>query len=292
MVPPALKGVLEDAGIRDAERQEKFARLLGEHRGLTPELVEVLKQDGSFEASEIADLQTTFQIADLAQGNFSAARVLKKAHQIHEPHQVRLLAKASEEAWVKLVRDNVASGDLQLPVDITLPDLAISTDVRPAEAYGKTLAQQFREAFPTTAFTGGLERAMHNGGVKGLKLPELVGSFLDGHEQFEFLTTPIDDFFKTRLSRNMDELAQNEELRLELKGIQRVFKLTPNFEATDELLADDLHSASKNVPHGRDGVCARLCRPSGLHSRSGPACLEPRRRNPRGRADGGASCRR
>lgn len=241
----ALKGVLEDAGIRDTERQEKFARFLGEHRGLTPELVEVLIKDGSFKASEIADLQTTFQIAELAQGNFSAALVLKKAHGIHEPDQVPLPAKASEEKWVKLVRDNVASGDLQLPADITLPELPISNDVRPAEAYGKILAQQFREAFPTTAFTGGLERAMHNGGVKGLKHPELVGSFLDGHEQFEFLTTPVDDFFKTKLSPDSDELAQDEELRLELKGIQRVFKLAPNFEATDELLADDLHSASK-----------------------------------------------
>ena len=146
---------------------------------------------------------------------------------------------------MKLVRDNVASGDLQLPVAITLPDLPISNDLRPAEAYGKTLAQQFREAFPTVAFTGGLERAMHNGGVKGLKHPELVSSFLEGHEQFEFLTTPVDDFFKTKPRPDMDELAQDEELRLELKGIQRVFKLAPNFEATDELLADDLHSASK-----------------------------------------------
>jgi hypothetical protein len=240
-----LKGVLEDAGIRDARRQEKFARLFGDYRGLTRDLVEALNQDGSFEHSEIADLQTTFQIADLAQGNFSVARVSKMAFGIREPGQVRRLAKASEEEWITLVREHVASGDLQLPVDIPLPDLPIKTDLRPAEAYGKTLAQQFREAFPTVAFTGGLERAMGNGGSKGLKRPELVGNFLDGHEQFEFLTTSIDDFFETKLRSDIGGLARNEELRLELKGIQRVFKLAPNFEATDELLADDLHSASK-----------------------------------------------
>ena len=240
-----LKGVLEDAGIQDAGRQEKFARLLGDHRGLTPELVEILKKDSSFKDSGIADLQTSFRIAELAQGNFSAARVLKKAHGIREPDQVRLAAKASDEEWVKLVRDAVASGDLQLPVDVTLPELPISNGVRPAEAYGTILAQQFREAFPTVAFTGGLERAMHKGGVKGLKHAELVGRFLERHQQFEFLTTPVDDFVETTGSPDMDELTRNEELRLELKGIQRVFKLAPNFEATDELLADDLHSASK-----------------------------------------------
>ena len=215
----SLKNLLEDAGIRDSQRQEKFARLLGDYRGLTPELVEVLKKDGSFEDSEIADLQTSFQIAELAQGNVSAARVFKRAYGIRQPGQERLLAKASEEELVRLVRDNVASGDMQLPVDVALPDLPITTDVHPAEAYGKILAQQFREAFPTTAFTGGLDRAMHNGGVKGVKLPELVGRFLEGHEQFEFLTTPVDDFFETKLRPDMNDLAHDEALRLELKGI-------------------------------------------------------------------------
>jgi hypothetical protein len=143
----ALKGVLEDAGIQDADRQEKFAHLLGDHRGLMPELVEILKKDGSFEASEIADLQTTFRVTELAQGNFSAARVLKKAYGIRHADKVRLLAKASEEEWVKLVRDNVASGDLQLPVDITLPDIPIDNDICPAEAYGKPWRNNFAKPF-------------------------------------------------------------------------------------------------------------------------------------------------
>ncbi len=240
-----LKGVLEDAGIRDAARQEKFAGLLGDYRGFTPRLIDVLKKEGSFEDREIANLQTTFQIAELAQGNFSVARVSKKVYGFDQPSQVRLLAKVSEEEWIKLVRDHVASGELQLPVDIPLPDLPLKADVRPAEAYGKTLTQQFREAFPTAAFTGGLERVMSNGGPKGLKHPELINRFLQAHEQFEFLTTAIDDFFESKLRPDMSGLERNEELRLELKGIQRVFKLAPNFEATDKLLADDLHSAWK-----------------------------------------------
>src|SRR5262249_28218118 len=163
-------------------------------RGLTPELVESLKKDESFKAAEIADLQTTFQIADLTRGNFSAARVLKSAHNVRRPEDVRLLAKTSEEDWVKLAQENVASGKLQLPVGIAAPATPAPAEIRPAEAYGKMLAQQFREAFPTTAFAGGLERAVNNGGAGGVKRPELLRSFLEAHEEFEFLNTSVDDF--------------------------------------------------------------------------------------------------
>jgi hypothetical protein len=120
-------------------------------------------------------------------------------------------------------------GQVQLPV---------------AEVYGKMLARQFREAFPTTAFTGGLERALDNGGARGLRHAEALSSFLNRHGTFEFLNTSVDDFFKDNIDPE-EELAANENFRLEVKAVQRVFKLAPNFEATDALLADDLHSAQK-----------------------------------------------
>src|SRR5262245_9866017 len=226
-----LKSALEDAGIEDARRQEIFARLFFEHRGLTPEMVEALKRDGSFRAAEIADLQTTFLIADLAQGNFSAARVLRRAHDIRRPEDARLLAKTSEEDWVRLARENVASGDLKLPVDITPPTTPTPVEMRPAEAYGKMLAQRVREAFPTTAFAGGLGRALNNGGTRSVKRPELLSGFLEAHEEFEFLNTPVDDFLNERLRPGYEHLAQDENFRLELKAAQRVFKLAPTFEA-------------------------------------------------------------
>jgi receptor-binding and translocation channel-forming TcA subunit of Tc toxin/ABC toxin-like protein/neuraminidase-like protein len=240
-----LKSALEDAGITDAQRQERFARLFAEHRGLTPELVEILKGDASFEAAEIADLQTTFLIAGLAQGNFSAARVLKRARDVRRPEDVRLLAKTSEEDWVKLAKENVASGDLRLPIEIAPPEVTAPVEMRPAEAYGKMLERQFREAFPTTAFAGGLERALNNGGARGVKRPELLAGFLGAHEEFEFLNTPVDDFLNNKLRPEQKHLAQDENFRQELKAAQRVFKLAPTFEASDALLADDLHSAQK-----------------------------------------------
>src|SRR5260221_10424008 len=105
------------------------------------------------------------------------------------------------------------------------------------------LERQFREAFPTTAFAGGLERALQNGGAPGLRHAQALGGFLDRHEEFELLNTPVDDFLKNKVDPDFRALAEDENFRLEVKAVQRVFKLAPNFAATDALLTDGVHSA-------------------------------------------------
>ena len=68
---------------------------------------------------------------------------------------------------------------------------------------------------------------------------------MERHENFELLNTPVDDFLKNSIHPEFRALAEDENFRLEVKAVQRVFKLAPTFEATDALLADDLHSAQK-----------------------------------------------
>lgn len=48
---------------------------------------------------------------------------------------------------------------------------------------------------------------------------------------------------KTKIKK--DQNSNLPAAKLEVKAVQRVFKLAPTFEATDALLADDLHSAQK-----------------------------------------------
>ncbi len=59
------------------------------------------------------------------------------------------------------------------------------------------------------------------------------------------LNTPVDEFLKNNAHPEFRELAKDEGFTLEVKAVQRVFKLAPTFEATDTLLADDVHSAQQ-----------------------------------------------
>lgn len=241
--PTFVKLALEDARITDAKKQETFARLFNEHKALTPELIDALTKDESFKKEEIADLRTSFQLTELTRGDFSIVKVLKEAFDIREPEKIRQLAKKSEREWVDLVKSKHAAGEIKLPLEVG--EVAGLAKLPEAEVYGRTLERQFREAFPTTAFAGGLERALQNGGTRGLRQAETLGRFLEGHENFELLNTPVDEFLKNSTDPDFQALAKDEDFRLEVKAVQRVFKLAPTFEATDALLADDLHSAQK-----------------------------------------------
>lgn len=241
--PSFIKLALEDARITGAKKQETFARLFNEHKALTPELLDALEKDTSFKKEEVADLRTSFQLSDLTRSDFSVVKMIKEEFGVRHPDQIRAVAKRSEDEWVRLVQTKHAAGDIKLPIEVIA--IAGQAKLPEAKVYGRMLERKFREAFPTTAFTGGLERALHNGGTHGLRQAEAISRFLDRHETFEFLNTPVDDFLKSSVHADFQLLAKDETFRLELKAVQRVFKLAPTFEATDALLADDLHSAQK-----------------------------------------------
>jgi Tc toxin complex TcA C-terminal TcB-binding domain/Neuraminidase-like domain/Salmonella virulence plasmid 28.1kDa A protein len=264
--PSFVKQALEDAGIASAKKQETFAALFYEYKGLTPELLDALEKDQSFTPPEIADLRTSYELADLTQSDFSVIKAIKNEFGVRQPENIRTLAKKSEREWVELVERKHAAGEIKLPLEIKEgPDAGKPSA---ALAYGKTLERQFREAFPTAAFSGGLERALSNGGSLGLKQPQKLSEFLNRHEDFELLSTPIDDYLRKKARPEFEALAADEPFKTELKGVQRVFKVAPTFDATDTLLADNVHSAGQIYRLGKTKFVRRYEKRSGFTAES------------------------
>lgn len=253
--PTFVKQALEHSGIKDSMRQEKFAFLFNKYKALTPQLIDEMEKGGVFEKKEIADLQTSFQLAEMTQGDFSVVKMIKEEFDVRQPEQIRKLAKKSEGEWAKLLIDKYATGDIKLPFEVNqifkankifeAGQISDKIKVSEAEIYGKMLGRQFRKAFPTAAFAGDLEKALQNDAVNGLSQAQKISKFLEGHEAFELLNTPVDDFLKNKIYPDFRGLEKDENFRQELKALQRVFKLVPTFEATDTLMADGLHSAQK-----------------------------------------------
>jgi hypothetical protein len=82
--------------------------------------------------------------------------------------------------------------DIKIPID--MGEVATTAGVSSPEVYGRALERQLRETYPTAAFLAGLERAVSNGGTKGLGHAVEMRAFLDRHDNFELLKTPIDKF--------------------------------------------------------------------------------------------------
>lgn len=241
--PTFAKLALEDAGIADAAKQEAFALLFNQHKALTPELLEALEKKHSFTKAEIADLGTSFQLSELIRGDFSVVKMIKEKFEVRRPEQVRTLAKQSSDEWVRLVSQQHAAGKIKLPIEVR--DTGGGVKLPEAEVYGKMLERQFREAFPTAAFAGGLERALEKKETNGLPRAEMMSRFLANHEEFELLNTPVDEFLDKNPQGATKAPAEDKDFGLQLKAVQRVFKLSPTFEATSTLLSDNLHSAQQ-----------------------------------------------
>jgi hypothetical protein len=261
-----LKLALEDAGIKGLKRQEKFAVLFNEHQALTPKLLASLQKDRSFSKGEVAELRTSYGLAELTQSEFSVVRLIKQRFDIHEPERIPDLARQSEADFVELVTMGQSSGEVRVPerANTLMGQLELSE----AEVYGKTLGRRVREAFPTTAFAGDLERALSNGGPKGLRHGKALVGFLKGHGTFELLNTSIDEFFQNNLHHNFHELTKDDDFRQEVKAVQRVFKLVPTFETTDALLADGLHSAQQVYRIGESEFVRRYAKHAGFSADS------------------------
>lgn len=264
--PTFVKSALEHAGIKDANKQEKFARLFNQHKALTRELLETLEKDKSFKKAEIADLHTSYRLSELTRGDFSVVKMIKDEFDIRQPGKIRSLAKKSENQWVSLVKQKHAAGEIKLPLESS--ELPGKVKMQEADVYGKTLELRFREAFPTSAFTGALERGLDNGGAPGLKHGQALAGFLNAHQNFEFLNTPVDNYFENSIRPDFKHLAENKDFRLEVKAVQRVFKLAPTFEATDTLLADDIHSAQKIYRMGESEFVRTYGTSSGFNAES------------------------
>ena len=196
--------------------------------------------DRAFKKADMADLRTLIQLAGLTWGVFSVVRMLNAEFNIRRPEDIRTLAKRSTREWVDRVQRKHKAREVTLPLGLKDPTGTVK--VPEAELYGKMLERQFREAFPTAAFSGGLERALANKQVRGMKYAKDLGRVIEKRPEFDLLRTSVDEFLERR-GGELGALAKGPSFRVELKAVQRVFKLAPTFEATDALLADGLHSA-------------------------------------------------
>lgn len=270
--PTFTRAVLDDAGVRSKQARDRFARLLNEHHGLTPELLEIAAKEKVLDARQIEDVKTSFQLADITGASFDVIRTIKNRFEVRTPAKVRTLARAAETEWVAAIKSAVDSGEVMLPLEnISIagqtPQIPETPAGRPinAELYAKDLARRFRDAFPTAAFGGQLDRALKNGGAPALKHARALNELLASDEELDLLHTRVDEFFDERRTRaDLRAVASDPEFRAEVKAVQRVFKLAPSFEATHAMLEDGVHSAQLAYRMGESEFVRRYADRAGM----------------------------
>lgn len=260
--PSFLLSALEHAGVQEAAAQGAVGRLFNEHRALTPQVLATLEQERILTKAQSADLQASFRLADVIGADFAVVAMVKDHFKIADPAAVPSLATHPEAEWVTLVEKTHAAGTVQLPLKADDVDFAEAFPA--AEIFGKTLARQVRQAFPTQAFAGDLRRTLEQGGTPGLAQGRPLNELLGRHPVLDLLSTPLDAFLDRLTAPADTALARDSAFRRQLKSVQRVFKVAPTFDAVDALLRDGLHSAQQIYRLGETAFVRRYAGRAGL----------------------------
>lgn len=238
-----VKSMLDEAGITDERQKLAFAKVFNAHKSFSREMLTALAKKTELKQEKIADLTTSFTLSNLTRADFSLVKHLKADFNIRHPKQIPKLARYDQKEWGAWIKRKHDAEEITLPVEPATVAKKIQLPI--TEIYGKKLESQFRQAYPTSAFAGKLEKALQNSQVHGLRKGDDVSRFLTHHSSFELLNTPVDTFLKDKLQPECRDLKNDSSFIQEMKAVQRVFKLTSTFEAVDTLLADNIHSAQQ-----------------------------------------------
>ncbi|ACE06710.1 hypothetical protein Aasi_1417 [Candidatus Amoebophilus asiaticus 5a2] len=177
--------------------------------------------------SKATDAKTHIALGQLfGFGNEIIPQIIKK-YKIKNPTDIRKLAKLNTADWIKeiaKIKGDTADKDL------------INT-------YALSIVQRFEKVFPTIAFAAQLEREKN----PILNNQDKMVAFFNKYEDFDLTKDTLDLYLK---AKEIDKKDANLIVD-ELKRVQRVFKLVPNYSKTLALLQENIHSSQHIAALGK-----------------------------------------
>lgn len=226
--------VAATVGIREglvsfSAKREAVVRQYFDHQGTFAELVAAVRLAGHIDANDEENLNFVFDLYEAVGRWYPIVAAVYGHKQTEGWNSIRDLAKVSLADWIIYASEAQSHGGFPL-------DVPGSNGTDKANVYGTRLYELFRVSEPQDTFTDDLGAS--------------AGSNPVIQEVADFLADPnFDDFDLDRT--NVEEYVEKNATGLspdaveKLKQYQRVYRLTPDLEAINALIADGLDSAVK-----------------------------------------------
>lgn len=264
----AMLGQYRDEARR-FEEEEKRKRitdtltnfLMKDKLGEMQQLFDANRQDFTkfLDAISAADFFATAEDKKRGQVNLALGNVLgfndqiintvASSQKIDKPSDIRKLAKLNSAGWREVLTKSAG----ELNVDPAL-----------IRVHAAALARKMETAYPTQAFTAQLERAKEKTGPQH----DAIVKLLTENEDFDLQRSNIDTFFRDKGTR---DIADTAPALKELKSMQRVFKLVPNYSKTTALLSQKVHSAQSIVATGKSRFVQEVGPAAGISEKEATA---------------------
>jgi hypothetical protein len=245
-----------------AAEQTVFLNAYQAYKGPIDGLWTNLEVEHKLPPKTVQEMKTTFELGAharnylpmvaelkriLAGASGNPANTTSKKGSKDKPMAMRDFARYSSEQWKSVVLKKDEQGNIiGFPANIDGED-----DNEKAEIYAHELTRSFERRYPTTAFSANLSR---QDGSPVTQKVEVV-KFLDNNEAFDLAAIRVDQFIAQN-PESLKGVANPQEMLVQVKAIQRVFKLSPRHETVNSLLSQKIHSSQQIYFKGKEQFIA------------------------------------
>jgi hypothetical protein len=229
--------------FKDGKLQE-IQQLFSENKNDLNGFLDKITDPSFYDSNEKAkDATTNIALGKLFGFGNEIIPQIAKSKGIKKPEDARKLAKLNKDGWVEEITK-------------ARPDIK---DKKLISTYASTIVRKMEKEFPTMAFAAQLEREKN----PVLNNQDKIVSFFNKHEDFDLMKHNVDLYLKEKKVTEKDNEAINEEL----KSVQRVFKLIPNYSKTLALRNEKIHSSQSIVAIGETRFIKEVAPKAGIEEK-------------------------
>lgn len=225
----------------DKNHQEKARKIIFENRNDFEVILKKLEDPSFFENKKSADqVKREAEIINLFGLNTEWISKVADLKNIHQAKDLKKLARLNKKDWKEALSQK----------ETGLKDSGF------VNLYSSFIVRKMEQEFPTVAFASQLERESK----PLLKNQKQIIDFLNKNEDFDLIKDNVDVYFKTKKL----DLKKKEVIEGELKSVQRVFKLIPNYTKAMTLHEEKLNSSKSIVALGKTQFLKKIAPKVGL----------------------------
>ncbi len=229
------------------EKIQQISEVLKESKQDYRKFFELLSSTEVFEsAKNREEAKASVEIAEIIGFDVIAVNSVKELADVQKPEELKKLVKSGHEGWKDLLSRSAEK----------IKETGIKINNKLIDLHARSLAKKTDLKFPTLAFAAKLKQEKK---PKFETQDEIIG-FFDKHDEFDLKKSNVDLFFrKKKISRS-----KNQKLLKDLKNIQRVYKLTPDYDKTTALIENKVHSAQSIIGFGRSRFINEIAPKAGI----------------------------
>jgi len=218
-------GALLNTSLTALDKQTEFLSTFVNFRDSTEDFWIAMREKPDFKPF-VNDLQFTLQLGTLTMNHLPLVNEIKRMQRQRQIGALSDLAKFDAGDWKAVI----GRQGIGVP-----PDVPGKTDAERANNYALTLTRMMEDAFPTTAIAARIGKSNIAGKAD-------LTTFFSRNPSFDLGRTHIETYISTNPGA-LDQITDKTALTGQLRGLQRINRMTPYFTEMKALYDDGLTSA-------------------------------------------------